>query len=119
MPRREGLKKVDISLSEELYHMAREPLARRNFSTVLRLAIKRLRDAFALSPEGVTEKLRQRLPALRDRREGQLTKRVTVEFRTDELAGVDRATEYFRQQGLRLVRQDVIKFALLEWPNPK
>jgi len=35
------------------------------------------------------------------------------------LSRVDQAAEYFKKQGLKLSRQDVFRFALLEWFNPE
>lgn len=118
MARREDLKRFDITLSESLYESSRKAIAHRAFSLKLRLSAKRLTDAFRDSAEGVTDKVRRRLPELTRATQKPLTKRLTIEFPIEDLAKVDQATEYFRKQGLELSRQDVLKFALLEWPNP-
>lgn len=119
MARREDLKKLDITLSESLYESSREAIAKRRFSLKVRLAAKQLTNAFEDSPESVTEKVRRHLPELTKAKRNSLTKRMTIEFPVEDLSKVDQATEYFRKQGLALSRQDVLKFALLEWPNPK
>lgn len=119
MARREDLKRFDITLGESLYASLREAIANRGFSLKVRLAAKRLTDSFGDSPEGVTEKVRRRLPELSKATRESLTKRLTIEFPVEDLSKVDRATEYFRKQGLELSRQDVLRFALLEWPNPE
>ena len=117
MARREGLKKVDITLSESLYESWREAIVHRRFSLKVRLAAKRLTDSFRDSAEGVTEKVRRRLPELTRATQKPLTKRLSIEFLVEDLSKVDQATEYFKERGLKLSRQDVLKFALLEWPN--
>jgi hypothetical protein len=119
MARREDLKKLDIVLGESLYESLRETISNRSFSLKVRLAAKRLTDSFGDSPKGVTEKVRRRLPELTKATQKPLTKRLTVEFSVDDLSKVDQATEYFKKQGLELSRQDVLRFALLEWPNPQ
>lgn len=119
MPRREDLKRLDIYLGELLYESSREAIANRGFSLKVRLAAKRLTDSFGDSPEGVAQKVRRRLPELTKATRKSLTKRLTVEFPVEDLSKVDQATEYFRKQGLKLSRQDVLRFALLEWPNPE
>lgn len=119
MAKREDLKKLDITLGESLYESSREAIAHRGFSLKVRLAAKRLTDSFGDSAEGVTEKVRRRLPELRRATRKPLTKRLTIEFPVEDLSKVDQATEYFRKQGLKLSRQDVLRFALLEWPNPE
>jgi len=119
MARREDLKRLDIVLGESLYESLREAISNRSFSLKVRLAAKRLTDSFGDSPKGVTEKVRRRLPELTKATQKPLTKRLTVEFPVDDLSKVDQATEYFKKQGLELSRQDVLRFALLEWPNPQ
>lgn len=119
MARREDLKKIDITLSESLYESSREAIAKRRFSLKVRLAAKRLTNAFGDSPKSVTEKVRRRLPELKKAKRDSLTKRISIEFPVEDLSKVDQATAYLSKQGLELSRQDVLKFALLEWPNPK
>jgi hypothetical protein len=119
MARREGLKRYDIILDESLYETLRETIWNRGFSLKVRLAAKRLADSFRDSPEGTTERVRRRLPELTEAAQKPLTKRVTVEFTVESLSRVDQAVEYFKKQGLNLSRQDVLKLALLEWPNPE
>lgn len=119
MTRREDLKKFDITLSESLYESLREAIAHRGFSLKVRLAAKRLTDSFGDSAEDVTEKIRRRLPELTRATQKPLTKRLTIEFPVEDLSKVDQATEHFRKQGLELSRQAVLRFALLEWPNPE
>ena len=119
MSRREDIKKVDISLSESMYKASRKAINGRAFSLKLRLAAKRLTDAFRDSPEGVTKRVRQRLPELSEPGRGAMAKRISVEFPVDHLREIDQATAYFLKRGLELHRQDVLKFALLEWPNPE
>jgi hypothetical protein len=117
MARREDLKRFDITLGESLYDSSREAIARRGFSLKLRLAAKRLTDSLGDSPESVTKKVKRRLPELTKATRESLTKRLTVEFPVEDLYKVDQATQYFKKQGLELSRQDVLRFALLEWPN--
>lgn len=119
MARREDLKRFDIMLGGSLYESSREAIAHRGFSLKLRLAAKRLTDVFGDSPESLTEKIRRRLPEVTKATRDSLTKRVTVEFSIEDLSKVDQTTEYFSKQGLELSRQQVLKFALLEWPNPE
>jgi len=119
MARREDLKRLDIHLGESLYESSREAILKRGFSLKVRLAAKRLTDSFGDSPESVTEKVRRRLPELTRAPSKPLIKRLSIEFPVEDLSKVDRATEYFRKQGLGLSRQDVLRFALLEWPNPE
>jgi len=119
MARRENLKRLDITLSGSLYESSRKATAHRAFSLKLRLSAKRLTDAFGDSAEGVTDKVRRRLPELTRAMQKPLTKRLTIEFPVEDLYKVDKATEYFKKQGLELSRQDVLRFALLEWPNPE
>jgi len=119
MARREDLKRFDITLSKSLYQSSREAIVSRSFSLKLRLAAKRLVDAFGDSPESVTKRVRQRLPELKKATGNSFTKRMTIEFPVGDLSKVDQATEYFRKQGLKLSRRNVLKFALLEWPNPE
>ncbi|MBA7587209.1 hypothetical protein ES708_29227 [subsurface metagenome] len=120
MARPEGrLKKLDIRLDESLYKSWEEAMAHRGFSLKVRLAVKRLIDSFGNSPEGVTERVRRRLTELAKETRKPLIKRLTIEFQVEDIYKVDQANEYFRGQGINLSRQDIIKFALLEWPNPQ
>jgi len=119
MARREDIKRFDLMLDESLYESWKEAIYDRRFSLQIRLATKRLIDSFEGSPEGVTGKLRRRLPQLRSLSQKPLRKRLTIEFQVEDLSKVKQITEYSREQGLKLSRQDILKFALLEWPNPK
>ncbi len=119
MARREDLKRFDLAFGESLYESSRKAIANRSFSLKVRLAAKQLTDSFEDSADGVTEKIRRRLPELTQAKRKHLARRLTIEFQVEDLYKVDQVTEYLRKQGLELSRQDIVRFALIEWPNPK
>lgn len=117
MRTREGFRKIDIVLGGTLYEALLPAIQKRGFSLRARLAAKRLAAEVGASPEKVTKRMGRRLQELAKAKKGPLTKRISVEFALEELSELDKLTEQFRSQGLKLWRQDVIRLALLDFPN--
>lgn len=119
MSRREDVKRLDILLDGSLFRTVKYSIEHRGFSLKLRLAAKRLTDSFEDSPEDLAKKLKSYPRNLVRVPQSPLTKRLSVEFSVEDLAKIDRAVEYLKKQRADLNRQSLLRFALLEWPNPK